>query len=149
MNIFLFLDLITEYNETYYLFFMNMERINSYKGYVGYSIKELNTTQIDCNIKNISAINKKISSLDLSSASTTANISTFKNNFWIRVFSSGCYYFDISNNIWSSSGIEILEDTNITHTHCQSSHLTTFAGGFVVLPNEINFDYVWANADFT
>ena len=39
---------------------MNMARVNSYKGYVGYSIKELNTTQIDCNMKNMSASNKII-----------------------------------------------------------------------------------------
>jgi hypothetical protein len=52
-------------------------------------------------------------------------------------------------NKWSSNGMEILSDTNTTHTHCQSNHLTTFAGGFIVLPNAINFNYVWAHASFT
>jgi len=53
-----------------------------------------------------------------------------------------------STNKWSSNGMEILEDTNITHTHCISSHLTTFAGGFIVLPNAIDFNYVWSHASF-
>jgi hypothetical protein len=29
-----------------------------------------------------------------------------------------------------------------------STHLTTFAGGFLVLPNPINWNYAFANADF-
>lgn len=55
---------------------------------------------------------------------------------------------DTNTNDWSSIGMEILFDSNLTHTHCQSSHLTTFAGGFVVLPNAIDFNNVWANASF-
>ena len=29
-----------------------------------------------------------------------------------------------------------------------STHLTTFAGGFIVLPEPVNWQYVFANADF-
>ena len=53
-----------------------------------------------------------------------------------------------STNTWSSNGMDILEDSNLTHTHCISNHLTTFAGGLIVLPNAINFNKVWANASF-
>jgi hypothetical protein len=143
-------DLIPEYNESYYLFFMNMTRVNSFNGYVGYSLRELNSTQlsmINCSNKtDISAMNTIINTLDFS---TSSNMSLFTNNFWLRVYSAGCYYMDTATNKWSTFGMEILGDTNITHTHCQSNHLTSFAGGFVVLPNEINFNNVWANADFT
>ena len=143
-------DLLQEYNDSYYLFFMNISRVNSFNGYVGYSIRELNSTQlsmVDCNNKtDISALNTIVNTIDFSSSS---NISTFTNNFYLRVYSAGCYYMDTTNNKWSTYGMEILGDTNITHTHCQSNHLTSFAGGFVVLPNEINFNNVWANADFT
>jgi polycystin 1L2 len=38
--------------------------------------------------------------------------------------------------------------TNYDQTQCYSTHLTTFAGGFVVLPSPINWNYVFANADF-
>ena len=72
----------------------------------------------------------------------------FKNNISILVFTSGCYYLNKTTGQWLSDGVEVQIDTNTTHTHCISSHLTEFAGGFVVVPNQINFDYVWANADF-
>ena len=128
-----------------------MSRVNSFHGYVGYSIRELNSTQlsmIDCSNKsNIYAFDKIFKTIDFNAEKS--NISPFKNNFYLRVFSAGCYYMDTTNNKWSTYGMEILGDTNITHTHCQSNHLTSFAGGFVVLPNEINFNNVWANADFT
>jgi hypothetical protein len=38
--------------------------------------------------------------------------------------------------------------TNHDETQCFSSHLTTFAGGFVVLPVPVNWNYVFANAGF-
>jgi hypothetical protein len=38
--------------------------------------------------------------------------------------------------------------TNHDQTQCFSTHLTTFAGGFVILPAPINWNYVFANADF-
>lgn len=38
--------------------------------------------------------------------------------------------------------------TDDRRTHCYSTHLTTFAGSFVALPAPVNWDYVFANADF-
>ena len=38
--------------------------------------------------------------------------------------------------------------TNHDETECYSTHLTTFAGGFIVLPSPINWNYVFANAQF-
>ena len=38
--------------------------------------------------------------------------------------------------------------TNHNQTQCFSTHLTTFAGGFIVLPAPVNWKYVFANADF-
>ena len=34
------------------------------------------------------------------------------------------------------------------NTQCFSRHLTSFAGGFVVAPNPIDFSYVFANMSF-
>lgn len=31
---------------------------------------------------------------------------------------------------------------------CQTTHLTTFAGGWVVAPNTIDWNFVFSNADF-
>jgi hypothetical protein len=39
--------------------------------------------------------------------------------------------------------------TDHNQTHCFTSHLTTFAGGFIVLPAPVNWNYVFANADFS
>jgi polycystin 1L2 len=134
-----------ENNDTFYLYFMNMSRVNGYKGYVGFSLLELNP---DILLVNNSMNNANISGLF--NSTTAQNISIpFTRNFWFRVFTAGCYYLDEQTNEWSSNGMEILPDTNSTHTHCKSNHLTSFAGGFVVLPNEIRFDQVWAKAEFT
>jgi magnesium-transporting ATPase (P-type) len=38
--------------------------------------------------------------------------------------------------------------TDFDQTHCFSTHLTTFAGGFLALPAPINWNYVFANGDF-
>ena len=45
--------------------------------------------------------------------------------------------------------MDIYEDTSLEKTHCMSNHLTSFAGGLVILPTAINFQYVFANASFT
>jgi hypothetical protein len=37
---------------------------------------------------------------------------------------------------------------NHYEAECFSNHLTTFAGGFIVLPSPINWSYVFVNADF-
>jgi hypothetical protein len=38
--------------------------------------------------------------------------------------------------------------TNHNQTQCFSTHLTSFSGGFTILPEPINWNYVFANADF-
>jgi len=45
--------------------------------------------------------------------------------------------------------IKVGSETNHYKSQCFSTHLTTFAGGFLVLPAPINWNYVFANADFT
>ncbi len=44
--------------------------------------------------------------------------------------------------------IKVGSETNHYKIQCFSTHLTTFAGGFLVLPAPINWNYVFANADF-
>jgi hypothetical protein len=130
--------------ESYYLIFENMSRVSSFnKSYIGISLIELNSSQLN------SCQNKTKYLMELSSSPLTIlNTNRFTSNFWLRIFTAGCYYTDPQTNMWSSYGMEILSDTNLTHTHCQSNHLTTFAGGFLVLPPSIDFNYVWANASF-
>ncbi len=39
--------------------------------------------------------------------------------------------------------------TNFNKTQCFSTHLTTFAAGFVILPAPVNWNYVFANSDLS
>jgi hypothetical protein len=140
-------DYVTLFNESFYLFFLNSSQVNGYKGFVGYGIRELTPSEINtyC-IPSVNNTNK----LNLKSAPllATTNKINFTNDFYLLSYTSGCYYYDSASGKWTSYGMEVVFDTNIHETHCLSTHLTSFAGGLVVLPSAINFEYVWANASF-
>ena len=116
-----------------------MSQVNGFKGFVGYSIRELSSTEMSkyCN-----------GTLWLLNPSIIENKANFTSDFMVRAYSSGCYYYDANTGKWSSYGMEIHEDTNLEKTHCSSVHLTSFAGGLVILPSAINFEYVFAHASF-
>ena len=135
-NIFCPNDLIEEGNDLFYLIFANITTVNAFKGYVSLAIKEIDSISSNCTkIKETNSLIDNVSN-------------NFTNNFWLRIYASGCYFMDPLTSVWSSYGMEILSNTNQTHTHCLSNHLTSFAGGFLVLPNSIDFNNVWANASF-
>ena len=71
----------------------------------------------------------------------------FTANYELRTYTSGCYYLD-SKNQWQADGVVVGALTDHYQTQCFSTHLTTFAGGFIVLPAPVNWNYVFANADF-
>ena len=141
LNIFCPSDLLSESNDSFYLTFLNMTQVNGFKGYLGIAIRELESGLIDCQNKN-STTNEMLINL------FSQKNSTFTSDYWLRIYTAGCYYSDPITLEWSSYGMEILSDTSITHTHCQSNHLTTFAGGFIVLPPAIDFNKAFANASF-
>jgi hypothetical protein len=112
-----------------------MTQINGFKGFVGYGIRELSQNEMN------------LYCLYRSSSNTFPTIQSefnFTSDFMIRSYSSGCYYFDTNTGKWYSNGMDIYEDTNLEKTHCMSNHLTTIAGGLVILPSTINFQYVFA-----
>ena len=90
---------------------------------------------------------------DLCSPSSTRRLPVtdqrvnFSANYDLRVYTSGCYYLD-DNNQWQADGLLVGPLTDHHQTQCSSTHLTTFAGGFLVLPAPVNWKYVFANADF-
>ena len=130
-------------SESYYLLFANTSRVNGRTGYVGFRIREVNLTRLNCANKSAN-----LAYLEEPVEPVSTNVSGFTQNFYIRIFLSGCYFLNTETNTWQADGLEILGDSNITHTHCLASHLTSFAGGFIVLPDAIDFDAVWANASF-
>ena len=125
--------------ESYYSFYQNVSQVNGFKGMVGYSIRELNTNEFRFYCSSSVSLNSR-------TYPTSQNQSNFTNDFMVRSYSSGCYYFDSSTGKWSSDGMDIYGDTNLKQTRCKSNHLTSFAGGLVLLPSIINFQYVFANA---
>ncbi len=72
----------------------------------------------------------------------------FTDNFNVRAFISGCYYFSESRGMWSDDGLTLLGDTNLERTHCLTTHLTLFAGGLVFTPSTINFALVHTEPPF-
>jgi hypothetical protein len=70
----------------------------------------------------------------------------FTSNYQFRVYTSGCYYLDETNQ-WKSDGILVGPLTNLHQTQCLTTRLTTFADGLNLLPPPINFDYVLSNLD--
>lgn len=124
----------------FYQIFINSSTVNSFliNGHVGFSISPIN----DAEHLNNYCEKKNIIFPDL------LKINLFNlNNFSIRIYSVGCYYLE-KNGEWSSNGMDAIIDTNFEFTSCFSSHLTVFAGGFLVLPNQIDFESVFANSSF-
>ena len=120
-----------------------MTTVNGYKGFVGYSLRELNVNET------VSICENNKSGNSISSIPLTHNKFNFTGDFFIRSYTSGCYYYDVDTGKWSSNGMDIYEDTSLEQTHCVSSHLTSFAGGLVLSPSTINFKYLFANVSVT
>ena len=135
-------EIQTQNNDNFYSFFQNSSQVNGFKGFVGYGIRELNSseTSLFC-LNNLTISNVK--SLPL-----IQNQVNFSSDFLLRTYTSGCYYYEPYSGKWYADGMVLLQDTNIQQTHCYSYHLTLFAGGLQVMPNKINFQFVFANASF-
>ena len=43
---------------------------------------------------------------------------------------------------------QVGRNSTLDRTQCFSTHLTSFAGGWIVAPNPIDFNYVFANLSF-
>ncbi len=129
------------YDDTSFIFFMFTSlyinsRITSLK-----LIKQLNPKEFNyyCYLSN---------QTDLNGLDTNKNNSKFTANVSTRVILSGCYYVNKDTGIYSSYGMEILEESNTSFIKCISNHLTEFASGWITVPNSIDFDFVWVNASF-
>ncbi len=145
-------DYVDDGNDTFYLFFLNIAQIGGYKGPAGFGIRELseNETLEYCGPDSL-----EVGGLFLNSSSpeqppqVLSNFTLdFKTDFQIRIYSSGCYYFDLPTGFWKSDGLEIMRDTTATSAHCVATHLTDFAGGFAVVVPKINFESAFAKASF-
>ncbi|CAF1460939.1 unnamed protein product [Adineta steineri] len=124
-------------NDDIYRYFINNQQTPGHQSLI-YGIRELNSTEVNNYCLNNSPINL---------LPITDEPFNFTSNYEFLLYTSGCYYLDENNN-WKSDGLIVGSLTNLYETECLSTHLTTFAGGFIVLPAPINWSYVFANADF-
>ena len=116
-------------------------------GKIGFAIRELTNLEMSTYCFNASNLTITDPPATIMDDSNSPSNRSFTEEFMLRTYQSGCYYLQ-SDFSWSSYGLEIIHDSNFTHTHCMSSHLSEFAGGIVVLPNDIDFNYAFANASF-
>ena len=145
-------DLVEEGNDTFYLFFLNIAQVGGYKGFAGFGIRELSVNEsleyCGSQVSNEGGLFLNESSPEEPPIVDTNFTLSFNTDFQIRIYSSGCYYFDLPTGNWKSDGLEIMRDTTATSAHCVASHLTDFAGGFAVVVPTINFEAAFANASF-
>jgi hypothetical protein len=119
---------------------MNTTEINGFKGFVGYGIRELNANEFNSFCQNtttspstkIPLVNEKVN---------------FTNDFYVRAFACGCYFYDIQTGKWSSNGMELMfeEIKDLKYAYCSSNHLTMFASGLSMFKSNINFEYMFTD----
>ena len=126
-----------------------MAQVAGFTGSVGFGIRELLAIETKTHCGNLSTPGYFYGEVNMTMLPPIPEKLNFTSDFGIRVFSSGCMYYSEENGMWQVDGMEILADTTIDMAHCVSNHLTSFAGGFIVLPPAIDFSKVWANASFS
>ena len=124
-------------NDTVYLYFLDNQQTFNHRSFV-FGLRELNDDEFIQYCSRHSARNQ---------LPITDQPFDFTSDYELRVFTSGCYYLDSQNN-YRFDGLIVGSMTNYYQTECYSTHLTTFASGFLVLPPPIDWSYVFANLDF-
>jgi polycystin 1L2 len=121
---------------------LNSAQTKGYTGLVTFGIRELNQTEHYLYCDNNQTI------LLTNEPPLLISYLNFTNDFLLRVFTSGCYYFNSNDNTWSSYGLEVQSTTTLDYTYCQTNHLTEFASGASCILPTLNFNNIWAHASF-
>lgn len=136
-------------NKNYHQIILSANKMANVWSQKNFSKIYFSLSEISDNLTDYCSTTDNLNSTSTFSNSTAKNL-ILKNDFYYRVFSSDCFYFDTNSANWVSDGLELLDnETDIFETSCRSAHLTDFAAGFIVLPAEINFGEVFANSSFS
>ena len=118
-----------------YTHFLNNQQTNGHQSII-FGVRQLNSTEVDHWCSNPSThLNPPRSDQPF----------RFTDNYELRLYTSGCFYLDADHR-WRSDGLQVGPLTNLSHTQCLSTHLTTFASSFRVHPGLINWNYVFSSA---
>ncbi|ROT68248.1 putative pkd1l2 [Penaeus vannamei] len=82
-----------------------------------------------------------------SSGATKAHLKNISVAYEIRIYTSGCYFYNEDLGEWMADGI-LASFSDLRVSRCESRHLTQFGAGFFVLPNSIDFSYTFAKIGF-
>ena len=142
-------DLQTDGNDSFYQLFLNMTQVNKYRGFVGFGFRQLVASEMSLYCPgNVNKYGSQSALWNTPPVVDSAMI-LFDRQVSLRMVLSGCYYLDETTGNWEADGLDVVEScTNTSFVCCQTTHLTEFAGGFLVLPEPIDFEYVFSNASF-
>ncbi|XP_028406520.1 polycystin-1-like isoform X2 [Dendronephthya gigantea] len=65
-----------------------------------------------------------------------------KVNYTLRMYSSGCLFWDEGLDKWSGDGCVVGPQSKMDMVQCLCTHLTSFAGDFFVMPNAIDWSKI-------
>ncbi|XP_064630503.1 uncharacterized protein LOC135489174 [Lineus longissimus] len=69
-------------------------------------------------------------------------------NVTVNTYAQNCMYYDEKAKDWSGRGCMVNEKKSTrSKVSCTCNHLTSFAGGWVVVPNRLDFNYIFKNMD--
>jgi hypothetical protein len=111
---------------------------------IGYGIRELE--QNEFNDFCTGPVKKQFTNIP--KLSNKSSLERIKSSFSYRFYASNCYFLNRSSYNWSSEGVQLLADSNMTHSHCLTEHLTDFTSGLQVLKINIDFNYVFLHGSF-
>ncbi|XP_041364433.1 uncharacterized protein LOC121379847 [Gigantopelta aegis] len=121
------------------MFFLNNHKVGDFIGDVYVGVRQLEKEHHDAKYHDCSA---------LPPFNKSDALSAFRTNYSSRIFTSGCFFFDVPTQRWETNGLTVGPNTNVKVTECLSNHLTSFVGGWFVSPNTIDWDFVFSHADF-
>eukprot|EP00094_Tigriopus_californicus_P011733 TCALIF_11336-PA protein Name:"Similar to lov-1 Location of vulva defective 1 (Caenorhabditis elegans)" AED:0.02 eAED:0.02 QI:96/0.94/0.83/1/0.71/0.80/36/119/3138 len=76
-----------------------------------------------------------------------SKIHHFTSTFSLRTWTSGCYFYEPKAKAWVADGVKV-KKAFYSRTACRSSHLTAFGAGFFVVPQTLDFEFIFAENSF-
>lgn len=146
----------TAYVNGSYNIFLGNEVINNRTGFFYLGVVEVDPAQLqnspDSYLLDQITINPNASQVNYTDYQSNYTLPGLLRNYTtqyaVDIYTSGCYFFDYKQKLWSGEGCYVKE-ANASLTYCKCNHLTSFGSGFFVMPNTVDFSYVFANAAFS